>query len=74
MIFMGGWMKGRALLFAVMGVVFIVIGLMSPSIVRSTFLIIGVADLVVAAFSFWLGRRTEPQDPAAPGGGGNWIG
>jgi hypothetical protein len=61
MIYYGGFLKGKAALFAIMGVVFIVIGLMSPSIVRMTFIIIGVADLVAAAFSYYLGKKTEPQ-------------
>jgi membrane-bound ClpP family serine protease len=74
MIVMGGWLKGKAVLFAVMGVVFIVAGLMMPSFVRSTFIIIGVADLAAAAFSFWMAKSTEPkQDPNA-GSGTTWVG
>jgi hypothetical protein len=75
MIIYGGFLKGKAVLFAVMGVVFIVIGLMSPSIIRGTFIIIGVADLIAAGFSYWMGKKTEPQqqDPTM-GGGSNWVG
>jgi membrane-bound ClpP family serine protease len=75
MIVYGGFLKGRAVLFAVMGVVFIVIGLLSPSFIRTTFIIIGVADLVAAGFSYWMGKKTEPQDPSMGGGQpGNWVG
>jgi len=74
MIIMGGFLKGKAVLFAVMGVAFIVAGFFMPSFVRSTFIIIGVADLVAAGFSLWMAKATEPkQDPSMPGGG-NWVG
>ncbi len=74
MIIMGGFLKGKAVLFAVMGVVFIVAGLMMGSFVRSTFIIIGVCDLVAAAFSFWMAKSTEAkQDPNVPGGN-TWVG
>jgi hypothetical protein len=75
MIYYGGFLKGKAALFAIMGVVFIVIGLLSPSFIRTTFIIIGIADLVAAGFSFWLGKKTEPQDPTMGGPqGGTWVG
>ncbi|HYF46616.1 MAG TPA: hypothetical protein VD926_10440 [Acidimicrobiales bacterium] len=75
MIIMGGWLKGKAVLFAVMGVVFIVAGFFMPSFVRSTFIIIGVCDLIAAGFSFWMAKATEPkQEAGVPGQGGTWVG
>jgi hypothetical protein len=73
MIIMGGFLKGKAVMFAVMGVVFIVAGFAIGGFIRSTFIIIGVADLVAAAFSFWMAKSTEPKDTGVPGSG-NWVG
>jgi hypothetical protein len=74
MIIMGGFLKGKAVLFAVMGIVFIVAAFMMPSFVRTTFLIIGVCDLLAAGFSFWMAKATEPkQEPGVPGQGGTWV-
>jgi hypothetical protein len=73
MIIMNGWGKGRALIWGVMGIVFIVIGLMSPSIVRMTFIIIGVADLAVAGLGYWFARKAD-ANAQQMGGGGTWVG
>jgi type IV secretory pathway VirB2 component (pilin) len=72
-IIMGGFMKGKAAIFAVMGVVFIVLSFTMSSFTRSTFLIIGISWLVVAAFSFWMARSAEgPKDQDQTGSG--WVG
>jgi hypothetical protein len=74
MIVYGGFLKGKAVLFAVMGAVFIVLGLVMGGFLQSTFIIIGVADLVAAGFSYWMGKQTEPKDPMGPQQGGTWVG
>ena len=74
MIVYGGFLKGKAVLFAVMGIVFIVLGFVMGGFVQSTFIIIGIADLVAAAFSYWMGKQTEPKDPGMPQQGGTWVG
>jgi hypothetical protein len=75
MIYMGGFMKGKALIFGIMGIVFIVLSFTMSSFTQSTFLIIGVCWIVAAAFSFWMAKATEPkQDPNQPGQPGNWVG
>jgi hypothetical protein len=68
-------MKGKAVIFAVMGVVFIVLSFTMSSFTQTTFLIIGIAWLVSAAFSFWMAKAAEgpKQDPNQPPGSG-WIG
>lgn len=68
MIYYGGFLKGKAAIFAIMGVVFIVLGFVMGGFVQTTFIIIGIAELVAAAFSFWLGKKTEPQNPGMGGG------
>jgi hypothetical protein len=74
MIIMGGFLKGKALIFGIMGVVFIVLSFTMSSFTQSTFLIIGISWLVAAGFSFWLAKANEPkQDPNQPGSG-NWVG
>jgi hypothetical protein len=77
MIIMGGFLKGKAVMFGVMGIVFIVLSFTMSSFTQTTFLIIGISWLVAAAFSFWMAKATEPKDPQPPVGGpgtGNWIG
>jgi hypothetical protein len=69
MIYMGGWMKGKAAIFAIMGVVFIVLAFTMPSYVKATFLIIGIADLAAAAFAWWMSRASDDQRS----GTGGWT-
>jgi hypothetical protein len=87
MIIMGGFMKGKAVFFAVLGIIFIVAGIVMGGFVRSTFIIIGVADLAAAGFSYWMAKSTENQQQQmmggmpqqgqvpgqGPGSGGNWV-
>jgi hypothetical protein len=73
MIVYGGFLKGKAVLFAVMGIVFIVMGIVIGGFVQTTFIIIGIADLVAAGLSYWMGKQTEPKDPGM-GQGGTWVG
>ncbi len=75
MIVMGGFLKGKAVMFGILGIVFIVLSFTMSSFTQTTFLIIGISWLVAAGFSFWMAKSTEApkQDPNAPGGS-NWIG
>jgi hypothetical protein len=72
MIVMGGWMKGKALIFGVMGLVFIVLAFTMSSFMRTTFLIIGIADLAAAGFSYWMAKSADASDPGQPGQ--TWVG
>ena len=73
MIYMGGFMKGKALIFGIAGLVFIGLSFTMSSLVGPTFLIMGVCWIVAAAFSFWMARRSSPSRtptrPASPGTG-----
>jgi uncharacterized membrane protein YuzA (DUF378 family) len=75
MIIMGGFMKGKAAIFAVMGIVFIVLAFTMSSFTRSIFLVIGISWLISALFSFWMAKAAEGprQDPGAPGST-DWVG
>jgi hypothetical protein len=76
MIYMGGFLKGKAVFFGIMGIVFIVLAFTMSSITKTTFLIIGISWLVAGGFSFWMARASEgpkDQQPGAPGGPGGWA-
>ena len=45
MIIMGGFLKGKAVVFGILGVVFVALSFTMSSLVRPTFLIIGVSWL-----------------------------
>ena len=75
MIYMGGFMKGKALIFGIAGLVFIGLSFTMSSLVGPTFLIMGVCWIVAAAFSFWMAKAVEPkQDPNQASQPGNWVG
>jgi type IV secretory pathway TraG/TraD family ATPase VirD4 len=70
MIIMGGYLKGKAVFFGVMGIVFLVLAFTMSSITRTTFLIIGISWLVAAGFSFWMAKAqdNQNQNQQQPGG------
>jgi hypothetical protein len=75
MIIMGGFQKGKALIFGIMGIVFLVLAFTAGSFTKTLFLIMGVSWLAAAGFSFWMAKAAEPkQDPSQPGTPGNWVG
>lgn len=75
MIVMGGFLKGKAAVFGIMGVVFIVLAFTMGSFTRNIFLIIGIADLVAAGLSLWMARAgdTANQQQQEPGDPGHWV-
>ncbi len=73
MIIMGGNSKLRAGIFALMGVLFLVLAFTLGSFTRTLFLILGIVDLAIAGFTYWMAHKAEQQaaDPNQPG---NWVG
>jgi hypothetical protein len=76
MIYMGGFMKGKSVIFGIMGIVFIVLSFTMSSFTQTTFLIIGICWLVAAAMGFWMAKAAEgpKQDLNQPPGTGTWVG
>lgn len=72
MYIMGGNAKLRAGIFAATGILFIVLAFVLSDFTRTIFLIIGIADLAVAAFTFWMARSAEQKGQT--GGGQGWVG
>jgi hypothetical protein len=73
MIIMGGNAKLRAGIFALTGVLFLVLAFTMGSFTRTLFLIIGIADLAIAGFTYWAGHKAESQ-ASGPDQPGNWVG
>ena len=72
MIIMGGSSKLRAAIFALTGILFLVLAFTLGSFTRTIFLIIGLADLALAGFTYWAAHKAEQAtDPNQPG---NWVG
>jgi hypothetical protein len=71
---MGGFMKGKALLFGIAGLLFTGLSFTMSSLVGPTFLVMGLCWIVAAAFSFWMAKAVEPeQDPSQSNQPGNWV-
>ena len=73
MITMGANSKLRAGIFALTGVLFLVLAFTLGSFTRTLFLILGVVDLVIAGVTYWAARKAE-QQAAGPNQPGNWVG
>jgi len=73
MIIMGGNSKLRAGIFALTGVLFLVLAFTMGSFTRTLFLILAVVDFVIAGVTYWAAHKAE-QAAANPNQPGNWVG
>ncbi len=73
MIIMGGNSKLRAGIFALTGVLFLVLAFTMGSFTQTLFLILAVVDFVIAGVTYWSAHKAE-QAAANPNQPGNWVG